>query len=116
MKPRTFNIEQSVAFSDTSAQVREIVVTSASRIAVWGVRPGQSVPAHRHPNGQDTWIVLQGELTYLLGNGLRQVIRAGDLDVADTNEVHGAVNEGVEDAIFLSIYSSPEIGWEKAEP
>ncbi len=116
MKPRTFNAEKFVAFSKTSAQMREIVTTPSSRIAVWGVAPGQSVPAHTHPGGQDTWVVLKGELTYLLGNGERTVIRAGDFDIADTDEVHGAVNEGTEDAIFLSIYSAPEIGWKRAEP
>ncbi len=115
MSNRIFNVDQFARFSDEAAAVTEIVVTEHSRIAVWCVRPGQKVPTHTHPSGQDTWVMMRGELTYLMGNGQRTVIRAGDLDVADHDEVHGAVNDGTEDAVFLSIYSAPEIGWEKAE-
>jgi quercetin dioxygenase-like cupin family protein len=113
---RTFNIEKFLQFSDVKAAVTEIVATPHSRIAVWGVRPGQEVPAHSHPGGQDTWIMLRGELTYYLGNGARRIIRAGDLDIAGVGDVHGAINEGAEDAVFLSIYNAPEIGWERAVP
>lgn len=58
--------------------------------------------------------MLRGELTYYLGGGRRATIRAGDVDVADREQVHGAVNEGREDAVFLSIYNAPELGWVKA--
>jgi quercetin dioxygenase-like cupin family protein len=116
MSSRTFNAEQHVRFSSEKATVTEVSLTSHASIAVWGVRPGQEVPAHTHPDGQDTWVMVKGELTYYLGNGQRRTIRAGDVDVADKNEVHGAINEAVGDAVFLSIYSAPKIGWEKAQP
>jgi len=115
MKERTFDVEMLVQFSDVKATVTEISVTDHSSIAVWGVRPGQEVPAHIHPDGQDTWVMIRGELTYYLGNGQRKTIRAGQVDVADHHQVHGAINEGTEDAIFISIYSAPKLGWEKAE-
>ncbi|MEW6304770.1 MAG: cupin domain-containing protein [Verrucomicrobiota bacterium] len=115
MSQRTFDATSLVQFSNAKATVREIVKTEFSSIAVWGVRPGQEVPAHTHPRGQDTWVMLRGELTYYLGNGQRAKIRAGEVDVADRDQVHGAVNEGADDAVFLSIYNAPEIGWEKAE-
>ena len=116
MTQRTFDPEKHVQFSDAKATVTEIVITEHSSIAVWGVRPGQEVPAHLHPDGQDTWVMLRGALTYYLGNGERRTIRAGELDVAEHHEVHGAINEGTEDAVFLSIYSAPKIGYEKANP
>ncbi len=111
---RTFTVEDYVRFSDERAVVTEIIVTEHSSIAVWGVRPGQEVQAHTHPGGQDTWVMLRGELTYYLGDGRKQTIRAGQIDVADRNQVHGARNDGTEDAVFLSIYSAPDIGWVKA--
>jgi hypothetical protein len=40
---RTFDVEQLVRFSTQKATVTEIVITKYSSIAVWGVRPGQSV-------------------------------------------------------------------------
>ncbi len=80
-----------------------------------GVKPGQEVEAHTHPGGQDTWIVMQGELTYYLGNGKTKRIRAGQIDVALKNEVHGCVNEGNQDVVFISIYSPREIGFQIAQ-
>ena len=116
MNQRTFDPETFVQFSDTKAMVTEIVITEHSSIAVWGVRPGQEVPAHIHPDGQDTWIMLRGALSYYLGDGQRTTIRAGQVDVAKHHQVHGAINDSGEDAVFLSIYSAPKLGWEKATP
>lgn len=116
MLTRIFDPEKHLHFSEQGATVTEIVVTDHSSIAIWGVRPGQEVKAHTHPRGQDTWVMLRGELSYYLGCGERRVLRAGQLDVADRNQVHGAYNEGVEDAVFLSIYSAPDIGYQEALP
>jgi quercetin dioxygenase-like cupin family protein len=116
MSPRALEPAALVRFSDEKATVTEISITEHSSIAVWGVRPGQEVPAHIHPDGQDTWIMLRGSLSYYLGNGERATIRAGQVDVATHHQVHGALNDGGEDAVFLSIYSAPKLGWEKAMP
>lgn len=113
---RIFDVENWVGFSDEKATVTEIVTTPYSSIAVWGVRPGQEVPAHTHPDGQDTWIMIRGELTYYLGNGETQVISAGQIDVAEPLQVHGAINQGVEDAVFVSIYSAPTLNVIAAVP
>lgn len=107
--PRTFDVETLVRFSNEKAIVTEIAITDHSSIAVWGVRPGQQVPAHIHPDGQDTWIMVKGELTYYLGDGQKQIISAGQIDIAEPLQVHGAINEGLEDAVFLSIYSAPSL-------
>ena len=116
MSKRALDPETLVRFSDEKATVTEISITEHSSIAVWGVRPGQEVPAHIHPDGQDTWVMLRGSLSYYLGNGQRATIRAGQVDVAEHHQVHGAINDGGEDAVFLSIYSAPKLGWEKATP
>lgn len=113
---RTFDVEKSVRFSDKQAIVTEIVTTEYSSIAVWGVRPGQQVQAHNHPDGQDTWIVIRGELTYYLGDGRKKTISAGQIDIAEPFQIHGAINEGTEDAVFLSIYSAPTLKAIAASP
>lgn len=115
-KERTFDVEQLVRFSPEKATVTEIVITKHSSIAVWGVRPGQEVHAHTHPDGQDTWIIVRGELTYYLGDGQKKIISAGQIDVAEPSQVHGAVNEGKEDVVFLSIYSAPSLKVVPASP
>ena len=116
MNERIFALETYASFSDEKAVVTEVVITTNSSIAVWGVRPGQEVQAHAHPNGQDTWFMLRGTLTYYLGNGQRQTLTAGQFAIADQGQVHGAINEGEEDSVFVSIYSAPEIGYVKASP
>jgi len=113
---RTFNAEEWVRFTDDKATVTEISVTARASVAVWGVKPGQQVQPHFHPDGQDTWVMIRGTLTYYLGNGQKKTISAGDIDIAEETQVHGAINEGVEDVIFLSIYSAPSLKVIKAAP
>ncbi len=115
MLQRIFTVKDMVKFSDNRAKVTEVAKTEHSIIFVWGVKPGQEVEAHIHPEGQDTWIMIQGELTYFLGNRQTRKLYAGQIDVAPKNEVHGCVNEGKDDAIFISIYSPREIGFEPAQ-
>jgi quercetin dioxygenase-like cupin family protein len=83
MSQRALDPEAFVRFSDEKATVTKISITEHSSIAVWGVRPGQEVPAHIHPDGQDTWVMLRGALSYYLGDGQRATIRAGQVDVAE---------------------------------
>ena len=114
LNDRIFTLTTSARFSDKRSVVTEIATTENSSIAVWGVRPGQEVAAHSHPDGQDTWVMLQGTLTYYLGDGQRRTLSSGQIALADQDQVHGAVNEGTEDAVFVSIYSAPKIGYAKA--
>lgn len=116
MNARIFTLETYVSFSDRAATVTEIIQTENSSIAIWGVKPGQIVQAHCHPDGQDTWVMLRGTLTYYLGNGQSQILNAGQVAIAEKNQIHGALNEGTEDAVFVSIYSAPQIGYKKASP
>jgi len=88
---RIVDIEESVRFSNEKATVPEIIITAHSSIAVWGVRPGQEVPAHTHPDGQDTWMMVRGKLTYYLGVGEKRAIRADQMDIAENNKIHGAI-------------------------
>ena len=112
---RIFTIKDIVKFSNDKSIVKQVAATEHSIIFVWGVKPGQEVEAHTHPKGQDTWIMIKGELTYYLGNGQVKKIKSGQIDVAPKNMVHGCVNEGSEDAIFISIYSPRDIGYEESQ-
>jgi quercetin dioxygenase-like cupin family protein len=114
MLERIFTVKDIVKFSDEKAKLTQVAATEHSIIFVWGVKPSQEVEAHIHPKGQDTWIMIQGELTYYLGNGQIKKIKAGQIDVAPKDSVHGCINEGKEDAIFVSIYSPKDIGYEQA--
>ena len=115
LSERIFDLRNLVKFSDEKAKVTQVAATENTIIFVWGVKPGQEVEAHTHPGGQDTWIMMQGELTYYLGDGKTKRIHAGQIDVASKNDIHGCINEGSEDAIFVSIYSPRDIGFQPAQ-
>lgn len=95
--------------------IRSVVTTSAeSTVVAWLVLPGQSIPAHIHPQGQDTWTILAGAGEYTLDqNGQTQRITAGDVVVAPTGCVHGVRNTGVEPLVFISVVSPAEAGYER---
>ncbi|WP_373481055.1 cupin domain-containing protein [Geminocystis sp.] len=116
MNTRIFALENYTRSNNKNATVTEITQTKNSSVAVWCVKPGQIVQPHYHPDGQDTWVMIKGILTYYLGDGQSQSLNVGDIALADKNQIHGAINESNEDAIFISIYSAPNIGYEKASP
>jgi quercetin dioxygenase-like cupin family protein len=113
-KERVFALADYAHFSEEKATITEVVSTPHSSIAVWAVQPGQFLPSHIHPHGQDTWVMLQGTLTYDMGDGQSKTLEAGMVAIADQHQIHGARNEGLEDVIFVSIYSAPDIGYERA--
>lgn len=77
-------------FSAAGAVSTQVVETDDAAVFVWGLEPGQAVRPHVHPDGQDTWVMVQGILTYYFGDGETIQIAAGDIDVAPREVVHGA--------------------------
>jgi quercetin dioxygenase-like cupin family protein len=94
--------------------IRSVVTESADAVVIaWHVNPGQTLRAHRHPNGQDTWTVLSGSGLYQSDeSGLTQRLVAGDIAVAHRGEVHGVYNDGTEPFIFLSVVCPVPAGHE----
>lgn len=115
MSDRIFTSTEVVEFSNEKAEGEKVTETSDSAVFVWGIKPGQEIPPHIHPNGQDTWVMIQGRLTYYLGDGETKQIKAGQVDIAPKETIHGAVNEGDDNAIVVSIHSGPDIGYEEMQ-
>lgn len=47
--------------------IRSVVTESGlATIVAWHVAPGQTIAAHIHPVGQDTWTILSGTGDYFL--------------------------------------------------
>ena len=94
--------------------IRSVVTTSPDSVVVaWYVKPGQTIKAHRHPAGQDTWTILSGEGDYIFNEfGDTTKVKTGDIVVAHTNEVHGLHNNSAEPIYFVSVVSPAEAGYE----
>jgi len=86
--------------------------TTEAALVVWHLLPGQEIPPHRHPAGQDTWTVVSGEADYLLGDGKSRAIKVGDVAIAAIGQIHGARNRGGEPFVFVSVVSPAEAGYE----
>jgi quercetin dioxygenase-like cupin family protein len=110
---RIFN--SSDFFQPTDGEpIRSVVTESKDAIVVaWYIKPGQEIPAHIHPNGQDTWTVLSGKGEYYLDEaGSSKPIVLGDVVIAHAGCVHGVLNNGNEPLIFISVVSPSDAGYQ----
>lgn len=108
---RIFAVSDFIRPSDTTPLRSVVLETPDSVVIVWHVAPGQEIPSHLHPHGQDTWTVLSGMADYYFGNGIQRTIKAGEIAVARPGEIHGAFNCGKEDFTFVSVVSSDKAGY-----
>ncbi len=111
--PRIFDSNDYFEPSDADP-IRKVVTSSADAVVVaWYLKAGQSIKPHRHPFGQDTWTVLSGEADYVMDDsGAEMKIKAGDVVVAYTNQVHGLHNRSAEPCYFISVVAPAEAGYE----
>lgn len=109
---------QSFFVPSDNEPIRSVVTTSADCVVIaWYVKPGQSIKPHRHPAGQDTWTILAGEGEYVFNEaGETTKVKAGDVVVAHTNEVHGLHNTGANPVYFISVVAPTEAGYELLTP
>ena len=94
--------------------VRSVITQSAdAAVVAWHVKPGQSISAHVHPEGQDTWTILSGQGAYRLSaQGESIPVAPGQVVVAHRGEVHGVLNTGTEPLVFVSVVSPAASGFE----
>lgn len=70
---------------------------------IWVIPPGESLPAHYHPDTDDVWIILEGKGEYFLGKGQTYPIEAGMVIPAEKMDIHGAKNTGKELLVFAAV-------------
>ena len=102
-------------FQPTNGEpIRSVISESPeSTIVAWCIQPHQSIPAHIHPQGQDTWTILSGQGEYFLDRaGMTKSIVKGDVVIAPTGSVHGVFNNSNEPLIFISVVSPSTAGYE----
>ena len=89
--------------------------TESTAGAVWVLKPGQTLPKHRHPGSDDIWVVLQGEGVFYPQPGEEAPLRAGHVIVSRKGECHGAKNTGAQDLVFVSITAPVPSDYEPLE-
>ena len=94
--------------------IRSVITESAhAAIVAWYIQPGQEIPAHIHPQGQDTWTILSGKGEYYLDiSGATRSIVVGDVVIAPAGSVHGVFNDVDEPLVFISVVSPSTAGYQ----
>lgn len=114
---RVFKSSDHMQVSD-SEPIRSVVLESEhSVIVAWHVRPGQTIAAHVHPEGQDTWTILTGHGDYQIdehGNTVK--VAPGDVVVAQQGQVHGVMCTSSEPLRFISVVAPLEAGYVPLPP
>jgi quercetin dioxygenase-like cupin family protein len=108
-------LDSSKFFQPTDGEpIRSVISESPeATIVAWYIQPQQSISAHLHPSGQDTWTILSGQGEYYLDrSGATKSIGKGDVVIAPTGSVHGVFNSSNEPLIFISVVSPSTAGYE----
>ena len=97
--------------------IRSVITETAEAVIVaWHIQPGQRLPAHVHPHGQDSWTLLSGTGQYQLeADGSSRPVRAGDVVIAPRGCVHGVYNDGTQPLVFISVVAPAQAGYARVD-
>ena len=114
MSQRIFQVTDHLQPSE-GEPIRSVVNETGDAVVVaWVVKPGQRIKPHVQPGGQDTWTVISGVGDYQVdASGATMRLKAGDIAVAPTGAVHGLLNTGSEDFVFVSVVCPVSAGFEE---
>ena len=68
---------------------------------------GASQPRHKHDSSEQIWYAIQGTGKLLLAEGKEKTFAAGDVVRFADDEIHGLLNDGDTEFIYISITSPP---------
>ena len=71
------------------------------------LEPGASQPRHTHAFSEQLWYALKGTGRLLLADDQEKVFRAGDVVRFAENDVHGLINDGDGEFIYISVTAPP---------
>ena len=113
---RIFSAAQHFQPTASGEPIRSVVSqTVDAAVVAWHVSPGQTISAHVHPHGQDTWTVISGSGIYVLDSEGKPAstlrIQTGDIVVAPVGCVHGVTNDGNEPLRIIAVVSPAESGF-----
>ena len=71
------------------------------------LEPGTSQPRHTHAFSEQIWYALKGTGRLLLADDEEKAFRAGDVVRFAENDVHGLINDGDGEFIYISVTAPP---------
>lgn len=104
---RIFDLKDVTIFSKEEPTNNIFYEGKTFYLSVRGFEPGQSNPIHLHPDGQDIYIVLEGEGLYALGEDQFEKVKKGQVLIAGPGDVHGIKNKGNGRLSIFSVKTLP---------
>lgn len=68
---------------------------------------GASQPRHKHDTSEQIWYAVQGSGKLLLADEKEMIFKAGDVVRFADNDIHGLLNDGDTEFIYISVTSPP---------
>jgi mannose-6-phosphate isomerase-like protein (cupin superfamily) len=91
------------------AELSEAAAFKDTRANIWRYEPGAKGRRHRHPQQEETFVVLQGTLSMYVGDPPeREDVRAGSLITVQPGTPLQSVNHGDEDLLVYAYGYPPE--------
>jgi len=72
------------------------------------MEPGATSARHVHPASEQIWLVEKGNAQLLMDNGETDRLRAGDVVRTPAGTIHGVINTGSEQFIYLAVTTPPQ--------
>ena len=106
------NRENIKEFSNPSVVSRQLINpenSKSERVTITEVhlKVGASQPRHRHDTSEQIWYAVQGKGKLRLANDKEMLFTAGDVVRFVDNDVHGLLNDGDTEFIYISVTSPP---------
>lgn len=91
------------------AELSDVAGFAYTRASIWRYEPGASGKRHRHPDQEETFVVLEGTLTMYLGEPPERVeVPRGGLIHVDPTTPLQTINHGTEDLLLYAYGYPPE--------
>jgi mannose-6-phosphate isomerase-like protein (cupin superfamily) len=91
------------------AELSDLAGFTHTRANVWRYEPGAKGRRHRHPQQEETFVVLSGTLTMYLGEPPERVdVQAGGLIHVDAKTPLQSANHGTDDLLVYAYGYPPE--------
>ena len=68
---------------------------------------GASQPRHKHDSSEQIWCAIQGSGKLLLADEKEMIFKAGDIVRFSDNDIHGLLNDGDTEFVYISVTSPP---------
>ena len=68
---------------------------------------GAIQPRHKHDSSEQIWYAVQGTGRLLLADEKEMIFKAGDVVRFSDNDIHGLLNDGDTEFVYISVASPP---------